>query len=67
MNLWNNQILRVFLWWWDQAVGLDIVLPGLEACLSCILEVKYTHLNHLESVTKQSVGQFTDGLVSSEN
>lgn len=48
-------------------IGLGIVLPGLEACLSCILEVKYTHLNHLESVTKQSVGQFTDGLVSSEN
>ena len=48
-------------------VELGIVLPGIEACLSCILEVKYMHLNHLERVTKQNVGQFTDGLVSSEN
>lgn len=48
-------------------VELGIILSGIEACLSCILEVKYMHLNHLEQVAKQNVGQFTDGLVSSEN
>lgn len=46
------------------AVELRIVLSGGEADLSCVLGVKYEHLNHFERVTKEIVDQFINGLVS---
>lgn len=46
------------------AVELGIVLSGGEADLSCVLGVKYEHLNHFERVIKETIDLFINGLVS---